>query len=554
MAVKVITTEPGHSLAPEGPHTVTFHFPGWDAVIPFRLGDPKAFAKLRSIYPRFGPFFEVKQLADSILTALSLSPQTHGCLPFTDPHAFSLAQSFALPPSNHRNPAHAPSPSELLLKVVDIAAIRLYVVAYPLPKTKGVLPIWQNPGIGISTRLAASLLDAPIAVVPFSVPGDGDVSLDKLPPPTYLPEYDAHAALRERLVELMNRAVPGGMTYPLVAERDVLLFPSGMAAIYHAFRAVQAWRPKGVVVVLGAVFHSTYHLLEKAEGGFKHFGDVGDGVVGAVEAYAEELKAEGREVAMVVVEFPSNPLLECVDLVGLRAVANKHSFPLVIDDTIGSFANVDLLPVSDIIVTSLSKSFSGYANLLAGSLILSPLSPFHAPLSQQLPFHNALSSPDAVQLLTNSTSYLPRTATLNRNAAALAALFASHPLTCTPLYPPYLASGKKNYARHLRLPTPELPEPGYGCLLSVNFGTVAQAKRFYEGVALHKGPHLGAHETIVFNYNEAVFGEWEEEREYHAGFGIVSEQVRVAVGLEEEGVLVETVRVALDEVLRAGDE
>ncbi|KAK1834771.1 putative cystathionine gamma-synthase protein [Podospora conica] len=551
MAVKVITTEPGHSLAPEGPHTVTFHFPGWDAIVPFRAGDPKVFAQLRSIYPRFGPFFEVKQLADKLLTALHLSPTTHGCLPFTDPHAFPLAQSFALTPANHRDPSHAPSPSDLVFKVVDVGPIRFYVVAYPLPNTKAVLPIWQNPGFGVSSRLAASLLSAPVTVVPFDVPGDGDVSLEKLPPPTYLPESDAHPALRRRLVGLLNRAVPGGRTYPVEPERDVQLFPSGMAAIYAAYRAVGAWRPKGVVVVVGAVFHSTYHLLEGAAGGFKHFGAV-DGAVGAVEAYAEGLRGEGREVAMVVVEFPSNPLLESVDLGGLRGVADKYGFPLVVDDTVGSVANIDLLPVADVIVTSLSKSFSGYANLLAGSLILSPLSAHHAPLLSHLtPFHNALSAPDADQLLSNSSDLLPRTAILNRNAAALAVLFASHPLT-TPLYPPYLPSGA-NYAARLRLPAPELPEPGYGCLLSVNFASVAKAKRFYEVVALHKGPHLGAHETIVFNYNEAVFGEWEEESEYHAGYGIVKEQIRVAVGLEEEGVLVETVKAALDAVVAEGE-
>lgn len=155
--------------------------------------------------------------------------------------------------------------------------------------------------------------------------------MDKVPSPTYVPEGEAHGALRGRLVGLMNRAVPGGRgEYPLEAGRDVMLFPSGMAAIYHVFRAVAAWRPEGVVVVLGAVFHSTFHLLEKAEAGFKHFGDVGDGVVGAVEAYAEGLRAEGREVGMVVVEFPSNPLLECVDLVGLKAVVcSLFSFCLV---------------------------------------------------------------------------------------------------------------------------------------------------------------------------------------------------------------------------------
>lgn len=395
----------------------------------------------------------------------------------------------------------------------------------------------------------------------------------------------------------MNRAVPGGKGgYPLDAERDVMLFPSGMAAIYHVFRAVRAWRPRGVVVVLGAVFHSTYHLLEKAEGGFKHFGDVGEGVVGAVEEYVKGLRGEGREVAMVVVEFPSNPLLECVDLVGLKAVVCFLFWaPPLLEgrETDSSLPGRQVLlprrrrrhhrvrrqrrppprgrchrhlPQQVLLRLRQRKPPSQhhtpprnqtnpppYLQLLAGSLTLSPLSPFHTPLSTALPFHNALSSPDAVQLLSNSTTYLPRTLTLNRNAAALAALFASHPLT-TPLYPPYLASGQKNYARHLRLPTPDLLEPGYGCLLSANFGSVEQAKRFYEGVALHKGPHLGAHETIVFNYNEAVFGEWEEEREYHAGYGVVREQVRVAVGLEEEGLLVETVRAALDEVLRAEEE
>ena len=324
MTVKVITTAPGHSLAPEGPHTITFHFPGWDAIVPFRQGDPKALAALRSIYPRFGPFFEVRTFASKILTSLSLDPTTHGCLPFADPHAFELAQSYALNPLNHRSPAFLPAPEDLLFKVVDVGGIRLYAVIYPLPKTKGVLPIWQNPGFGISSRLAEALLNEPITVVDFTARGDDDVALPNLPAPTYLPECDAHPALRQRIVSLLNRAVPGGRTYPLEAERDVFLFTTGMAAIYHAFRVLgQAWRPDGEVIILGAVFHSTIHLLEKAaRGRFKHFGDVGEGLVAAVE---EHVKGLGRQVAMVIVEFPSNPLVECADLIGLRKIV---SYPL----------------------------------------------------------------------------------------------------------------------------------------------------------------------------------------------------------------------------------
>lgn len=57
-----ITTEPGHSCPPEGPHTITTHLPGWDDAIRFRDGDMTIIAKLRSIYPRFTPFGPARQV------------------------------------------------------------------------------------------------------------------------------------------------------------------------------------------------------------------------------------------------------------------------------------------------------------------------------------------------------------------------------------------------------------------------------------------------------------------------------------------------------------
>jgi cystathionine gamma-synthase len=46
-------------------------------------------------------------------------------------------------------------------------------------------------------------------------------------------------------------------------------------------------------------------------------------------------------------------------------MAGQYNFIFVVDDTIGSFANVDLMDVADIIVTSLSKYFNGFADVLA---------------------------------------------------------------------------------------------------------------------------------------------------------------------------------------------
>jgi len=62
MPVKQINTELGHSLPPEAPHNITFHIPGWDTAKALRRGDPELLSKLASIYPRFGPWCEVREV------------------------------------------------------------------------------------------------------------------------------------------------------------------------------------------------------------------------------------------------------------------------------------------------------------------------------------------------------------------------------------------------------------------------------------------------------------------------------------------------------------
>ncbi len=47
----------------------------------------------------------------------------------------------------------------------------------------------------------------------------------------------------------------------------------------------------------------------------------------------------------------------------MRFQADKYDIPVVIDDTIGSFCNIDVSPVADVIITSTTKSLSGYANV-----------------------------------------------------------------------------------------------------------------------------------------------------------------------------------------------
>ena len=78
----------------------------------------------------------------------------------------------------------------------------------------------------------------------------------------------------------------------------------------------------------------------------------------------------GEKVSAVFAEFPSNPLLKSIDLQRLSRLARTHNFAVIIDDTIGNFANVSLLKYADIIVSSLTKVFNGMGDLMAGRCAL----------------------------------------------------------------------------------------------------------------------------------------------------------------------------------------
>lgn len=244
---------------------------------------------------------------------------------FTDPDVFTAQLDFST--SEHRKQDKVAA-GDLSFKVVDIRGVRLYCVVFPVLKTRGIIGgLWQNAGLGISTRTAEELLRYvdDLKVVEWS----GDVN--NVPAATYLPECEAHGKLRERITDLLHRA-PLDPEKVKVAPDDVYLYQTGMAAIYRLNAALIERNP-GTIVVLGAVFHNTWHLFDEAPGGMKHFGPCGadSGVMDKLEEYLEAEEKEGRTISYVFVEFPSNPILVSVDLKRLRLLVRALpflSFPL----------------------------------------------------------------------------------------------------------------------------------------------------------------------------------------------------------------------------------
>lgn len=80
-----------------------------------------------------------------------------------------------------------------------------------------------------------------------------------------------------------------------------------------------------------------------------------------------ERKLEGGERLLALFcEFPGNPLLKSPNLRRIRSLADKYDFAVVVDETVGNFLNVHVLPFADIVVSSLTKIFSGDSNVMGG--------------------------------------------------------------------------------------------------------------------------------------------------------------------------------------------
>lgn len=242
-------------------------------------------------------------------------------------------------------------------------------------------------------------------------------------------------------------------------------------------------------------------------------------------------------------EFPSNPLLRSPDLARIRTLADKHNFVIVVDETIGNFINVDVMPYADIVVSSLTKIFSGDSNVMGGSLILNPNSPRYAALKEVMSteYEDTYYPEDAVYMERNSRDYRSRIKRVNDNAYAVTDYLYSRSLmdSSSPaegkaikrIYYPRWESSEE-FTACQRLPT--TGKGGFGGLFSVTFVSQAASIAFYDTLQCAKGPSLGTSFTLASPYTIlAHYG----ELDWAATFGVERNLVRISIGQEDISTL-----------------
>ncbi|KAA8898816.1 pyridoxal phosphate-dependent transferase [Sphaerosporella brunnea] len=325
----------------------------------------------------------------------------------------------------------------------------------------------------------------------------------------------------------------GGRDVPGFTEEDVYLFPSGMSAIFNSHRLLlEALEPRKSVCY-GFPYIDTLKILEKFGPGCHFYGH------GSAEDL-DDLEAKltsGERVMALFCEFPGNPLLASPDLQRIRKLADQYDFAVIVDETLGNPLNVHVLPLADMVASSLTKVFSGDSNVMGGSMVLNPKSRYYATLKAKLAteYEDNLWAEDALFLERNSRDFVSRIERINANAEAVCELLLQHPKIKRVYYP-------KNSPTRAFYDACRCTDGGYGGLLSVTFYSMEDAIRFFDAVETAKGPSLGTNFTLTSPY--AILAHY-GELEWAAKYGVESNLVRVSIGLEETVGLVQTFAKAL---------
>ncbi|KAJ2326257.1 Cystathionine gamma-synthase [Coemansia sp. RSA 2702] len=586
----------GECVPPNTRHAVSVSLPLWDDNVDYEKGEPRVLDRMSGGYPRFFIAKVIQALAERLRERFAMPNEApmlfpsqacaKRCAAFIYDQApkqrDAALPTYTLPkPGQVRIVEYAVEPINRRAAALDAMStvldepVVIYCVLFPEDLFSLAKQYWQHTGNGISARLAEYCmhiervneqceLDASPryragarrgtiseAVSPV-VSAGADLEAD-----TYLEERfgrNVDAKYAAAMKSVLRRRIAGALTedeqrHGAQVERgvaglspdNVYLTATGMSAVFYAHQALLQMR-LGKSVCFGFSYTDTLKILKKFGPGAYFLGNGEGDDYTELERILEQHTQAGDPILAIFTECPSNPLLKTSDLPRLRALADRHGAALVVDETIGSFANIDALSWADVVVSSLTKVFSGDSNVMGGSIVLNPTCALCTSLSSAMAavFEDLMWCEDAIFLERNSRDFMRRVAEINRNALAVAELLQHSAKVARVAYPKFTTP--ENYRQIMR-PT---ADAGYGSLLSVMFvGGEKAARQFYDSLLCCKGPSLGTNFTLASPYT--ILAHF-DELEWAAQYGVDADLVRISVGLEPRAELMAMFQTALDAI------
>ncbi|KAI9891595.1 MAG: hypothetical protein M1814_002529 [Vezdaea aestivalis] len=574
----------GESIPPNTPHAVSVSLPTWSAIVGYETGEEWVLSKMMTGYPRFFIHKKIRELAQSVRSLYGREGEEVALFPSIA--TALLCEQFI----KSQQCSSSPLQSTIIdfrsrtqhLKDSEKSSVITQFAALLYPEThKGLLKVfWQHTGDGISSRRAEHCQIAVEAGEMNAHSRDGKplpVKLMRKGPRRYQRNENGsdqdrnqqetyknvstgkdvikfveerygrnlEASLVENAKTVIKRRIAGSLTanvdlegaleipngkrnirrVPGFSTEDVYLFPTGMSAIFNSHRLLLSTRGASKSICFGFPYIDTLKILQKWGPGCLFYG-LGE------ESELDDLEhrlQQGERFLALYCEFPGNPLLKSPNLPRIRTLADQYSFAVVVDETIGNFLNVHVLPFSDIVVSSLTKIFSGDSNVMGGSLILNPQTPFYHVLKKVITaeYEDNYWAEDAIFMERNSRDFVQRIEKINQSAETVCDMLNQHPLIKKVYYPKYSES-KNNYDKCRN------GRGGYGGLLSLTFFSTADAVTFFDQLETAKGPSLGTNFTLSSPFTLLAHY---SELDWAAQYGVEADLVRISVGLEDTDFL-----------------
>ena len=177
-------------------------------------------------------------------------------------------------------------------------------------------------------------------------------------------------------------------------------FGSGLAAVTAIFQGLQ---PGDHVVAPNDIYHGTANVLKHlfakwgVTASFIDMTDL-DGVRNALTA----------QTKIIWIETPSNPLLQCVDITAIAAIAHEHGARAIVDNTFASpVLQQPLLLGCDMVMHATTKYLGGRSDVLGGAVVSRLNDEHFAQLRTAQLYGGAVPSPFDCWLVMRSLPTLP---------------------------------------------------------------------------------------------------------------------------------------------------
>jgi cystathionine beta-lyase/cystathionine gamma-synthase len=387
--------------------------------------------------------------------------------------------------------------------------------------------------------------DHPRSVHTLLVHGDAGIDPDSSIAPPIYPSVTYRAASADEFREMANRARHprfyaryGSPTHErvekLLAQLEgaeaALLFASGMAAISSA--VLSQVRAGDHVVAQRSHYMGTTQLVSSV---LARFG-IEASIVDQTDPAAFEA-AVRPQTRLILLESPSNPLLQLTDLAAVAAMAKSRGIRTIADNTFATPINQRPLELGvDMVVHSGTKYLGGHHDLLAGA-VAGPRDCIERAWEMSIVLGGNLGAFDAWLLLRGMRTLALRIERQNETAAALARHLHAHPGVAAVHYPGLPSHPQHSLAaRQMR---------GCGAVLAfVPAGGERAAQDVMQRLALFaQAVSLGGIESLAMHAATTWSGTLNAEQTRAAGLdpGLI----RLSVGLEETADLIADVDQAL---------